>query len=80
MVYQAITTHYVAPTNTKGGRIIATTAGGIRHTISYPYGLTSEQGHRKAADELAAKVGWAGKLIAGGTKRGYVFVLVDAEG
>lgn len=77
MVYQSIATHYVGPTNTKGARIIATTTSGIRHIIGYPYDLSDELGHRKAAEELAAKLNWTGKLIAGGMKRGYAFVLCD---
>ena len=79
MIYQAITTKYVGPTNTKGGRIIARTESGIRHTIGYPHELSSEQGHRKAAEELATKLGWQGRLIAGGLRTGYCFVLVDGE-
>lgn len=79
MIYQAITTRYVGATNTKGSRIIATTESGIRHIIIYPYELTSEQGHRKAAEELAAKLNWCGKLVAGGLKTGYCFVMLDLE-
>jgi hypothetical protein len=78
MIYQAITTKYVGPTNTRGGRIIAITGSGIRHTINYPHELTSEQGHRKAAEELAAKLNWQGKLAAGGLKTGYCFVMLDS--
>lgn len=74
MIYQAITTKYVGPTNTKGGRIIASTENGIRHTISYPHELSSEAGHRKAAEELRDKLGWSGELVAGGLKRGFCFV------
>lgn len=80
MIYQAITTHYVGPTNTKGGRIVARTESGIRHTIGYPHEMTEERGHRKAAEELAEKLGWTGKLCAGGMKRGYAFVFCNGEG
>lgn len=79
-VYQAITTKYVGPTNTRGGRIIATTESGIRHTISYPHELTEEAGHRKAAQELSDRLNWSGKLIAGGMRKGYCFVRLDGEG
>jgi hypothetical protein len=79
MIMQAIITHYVGPTNTKGSRIIATTESGIRHIISYPHEMSEERGHRKAAEELAAKLGWSGRLIAGGMKRGYAFVLCDGS-
>lgn len=79
-IYQAITTKYVGPTNTKGGRIIASTESGIRHTISYPHELTEEAGHRKAAQELSDKLNWSGKLVAGGMRKGYCFVRLDGEG
>jgi hypothetical protein len=78
MTYQAITTRYFGPGNVRGARIIATTESGIRHAISYPYELSGEACHRKAAQELADKLGWTGKLIAGGMKQGYAFVLCDA--
>lgn len=77
MIYQAIITKYLGPTNTRGARILATTESGIRHTISYPHELTSDQGHRKAAEELAAKLNWHGKLVAGGLKQGFSFILLD---
>lgn len=77
MTYQAITTKYHGPTNTKGARISATTESGIRITIGYPYELSGEACHRKAAEALCAKMGWNRRLVAGATKRGYVFVMLD---
>lgn len=71
---KAIFTKYHGPTNYKGARISASDSDGNRVTISYPYELSGEAVHRKAADALCAKMGWTGELIAGGTKTGYVFV------
>jgi hypothetical protein len=75
----AIETRYAGPTATKPGRIIATTANGQRHVISYPHGLDQEQAHYRAAWQLAIDAGWLNDstaLISAGTKRGYAFVFV----
>ena len=74
---KAITTKYHGPTNTKGSRIIADDGDGNRVTIPYPYELSGEACHRKAADELCKKMGWTGTLAAGWTKTGYVFVFTS---
>lgn len=74
---KAISTRYKGPTDTKGARIIATDSDNNRVTISYPYELSGEDVHRKAAEALCAKMGWTGKLIGGGTKQGYVFVFAE---
>lgn len=57
---QAIQTKYFGPTNTKGSRIKATCAAGSI-TIGYPHEVEHGQpAHRKAAEALAAKLGWVG--------------------
>jgi hypothetical protein len=71
---KAIRTKYKGPTDTRGSRIIASDEDGHKVTISYPYELSSEDCHRKAADALCAKMGWTGELIGGSLKNGYVFV------
>jgi hypothetical protein len=71
---KAIFTKYHGPTNYKGSRISASDSDGNRVTISYPYKLSGEAVHRKAAEALCIKMNWTGELIAGGTKNGYVFV------
>lgn len=71
---KAIQTKYVGPTNTKGSRIIATDNDGNKVTISYPYELSGEDVHRKAAQALCDKMNWKGEMIAGWVKNGYVFV------
>ncbi len=74
---KAITTKYHGPTDTKGSRITADDGDGNRVTIPYPYELSGEACHRKAADALCTKMGWTGNLAAGWTKTGYVFVFTS---
>ena len=76
---KAITTRYKGPTDTKGSKIIATAEGGHKVTISYPYELSGEDVHAKAAICLCLKLGWKGELIGGGTDKGYVFVFANGE-
>ena len=73
---KAIKTKYKGPTNTRGSRIIASDEDGNCVTISYPYELSGEAVHRKAAEALCAKMQWTGaeNLIGGSLKNGYVFV------
>lgn len=54
---QAIQTRYLGPTNTRGSRIKATCAAGSI-TISYPYDLSGQAVHRRAAEALVSKLGW----------------------
>jgi len=79
----AIETKYVGPSNVRGSRIIATTESGHRVVISYPQELSGEAAHRKAAVELCKRKFHhepgdhsCERLIAGGTKKGYVFVFL----
>ncbi len=72
---QTIETKYVGPSNVRGSRIIATASGaGHRVIISYDSALSSEDAHAKGATALCTKLGWEGKLIAGHTKTGMVWV------
>ena len=71
---KAIKTTYKGPTNTRGSRIIASDEDGNKVTTSYPYELSGEAVHRKAAEALRDKMGWKGNLISGSLKNGYVFV------
>lgn len=74
---KAIVTRYKGPTNYRGARIIADDGDGNRLTISYPYELSGEAVHRKAAEALRDKMGWRGELLGGGTRTGYAFVFAD---
>ena len=71
---KAIQTKYIGPTNFKGSRIIAFDCDGNKVTISYPYELSVDDVHRKAADALCAKMNWKGNLVGGWIKNGMVFV------
>jgi hypothetical protein len=76
---KAIVTKYHGPTNTRGSRITASDEDGNRITIPYPYELSGEAVHRKAAEALCSKMGWRGSLVAGSLKNGYVFVFAEDE-
>ena len=78
---QAISTKYIGATNSRGSRIAAVTASGIKLTINYPYDLSGVDCHALAAEKLARKLEWISEgdkfesiFAAGGTKTGYVFV------
>lgn len=76
----SIITKYLGPTNTKGGRIKATTGNG-KHSVTIPYPYEdSRNAHALAALALARKLGWQGTLIEGGTSTGSVFVHIPATG
>lgn len=49
-----------------------------RLTIPYPYELSGEACHRKAAHALADRLGWTGTLVAGALADGYAFVFVGS--
>ncbi len=71
---KAISTKYISPTDFKGSRIKAYDCDNNSVTIPYPYELSGEDVHRKAAEALRDKMNWTGELIGGSTKEGYVFV------
>ena len=78
---QAIQTRYLCPTNSRGARIKATCAAGSI-TISYPYELSGQAVHRKAAEALVSKLGWVdphyGGLLGGCLPNGdYCFVFTS---
>jgi hypothetical protein len=81
--FQAIKTHYLGPTNTKGGRIVAKADAG-RIVMPYKHELSILGNHVAAAKQLAEKLDWSGTWIPGslwrGTRSGYVFVSSDGEG
>ena len=70
---KAIVTKFHGPTNCKGSRITASDEDGNRITISYPYELSGEECHRRAAQALCDKMKWSGSLVGGSLKNGYVF-------
>ncbi len=76
---KAILTHYVGPTNTRGGRIVATDDDGNRVTIEYEHIHSAERNHSAAAMKLCQKMGWTGTFVYGSTRRGMVFVFADDD-
>jgi len=77
---QAILTRYLGPTNYKGSRIKATTAGGDSLTIGIDNRRSVEQEHERAANLLNAKLGWdkiPGRLVGGALKVGWAWVHVE---
>lgn len=71
---QAITTHFICPTNTRGSRIKASADAGSLIT-PWDYSIGVEENHRAGAEALVAKLGWSGEWIGGSVKGcGYVFV------
>lgn len=74
----AITTKYLGPTNTRGGRIKASAKSGrdLSVTIPYPHELSQSGAHAAAALALCAKMNWKpDTLHTGATPDGYVFVM-----
>ena len=76
---KAIRTKYKGPTDYKGSRIIASDEDGNRITISYDDALDSEDAHRKGAEALCAKMGWAGEMACGSLGDSYVFVFLKGD-
>jgi hypothetical protein len=76
---KAIRTHYSGPTDTRGSRITADDGDGNRISISYPYELSGEAVHRKAAEALCEKMQWTKpeRLVGGGYKNDYYWVWKD---
>ncbi len=73
----AITTKYLGPTDHRGSRVRASIASGESITIPYSYYLSGEDVHKEAALALCKKIGWAGKMVGGTIRGGYVFVFVE---
>lgn len=75
---QAITTKYLGPTNNLGSRVKATAfAGSV--TISWDDALDVDDNHLKAAEALASKYNWQGKMVGGGLPCGAGNVYVFTE-
>ena len=73
-MYQAISTKYLGPTNSRGARVKAQADAG-QITISWDHRVGIEKNHCRAAKAFAEKMQWGGRwyggYVAGG---GYVFV------
>jgi hypothetical protein len=76
---KAILTKFHGATDTRGSRIAASDEDGNRITIPYPYELSGEDVHQKAAQALCTKMGWNGRLTGASLKNGYVFVFTETS-
>ncbi len=76
---QTIETKYIGATNFRGSRIVATASGSGKFVrIPYDSGQADENMHMTAAVMLCNKLNWEGKLIAGHTKTGMIWVFDEA--
>jgi hypothetical protein len=76
---KAIITKYHGPTDTRGSRISAKDEDGNRVSIPYRHDLNQLHAHTEAAISLCTKMGWTGRIVAGGIKGGFAFVFTDAD-
>jgi hypothetical protein len=79
---KAILTKVIPCTNTKPTRVKAYTEGGNSITLSWSECDNNGDGldgkaHLYAAQALANKMQWPGKLLGGGTPEGYAFVFAE---
>lgn len=82
MIFQAITTRYVAAGYSTPARIIASNPDGKRYVLKAQEAgdaaLSSVQAHKRAAQALCDKMKWTGRLATGGLANGnYVHVFVE---
>lgn len=77
---QAITTKYIAPTNTKGSRIAARCQA-RRIVVDWNDDLDQAENHAVAAKRLAMSLEWIGEWVGGGLPddSGFAFVCTDVE-
>jgi hypothetical protein len=73
---QSILTRYHSPTNTRGAKVSASGCR-ARVTLAWDDALSTEGNHKRAAQTLMSKLGWAGDFIGGDLPRGMVFVALD---
>lgn len=73
---QGISTRYLGATNYRGSRVVAKAQAG-RVIVSWDDAIGTDENHDAAAFALAAKFGWKGPLVGGGSPDGkgnvYVF-------
>jgi hypothetical protein len=75
---QAIQTRFIPPTDRKGSRVSARADAG-RIIVNWKYALDVEGNHRAAAEALAARLGWTGRMIGGGLPDGSFAWVFDPE-
>lgn len=77
---QAIRTRYHGPGNVRGSRFSAQCEAG-RIYVDCDYALDSDENHKRAAETLAAKLGWIGvnypPMVGGVFGNDYYWVFSD---
>lgn len=73
----AIETEYRGPTDTRGSHILV--RAGDCPAKRYSYDYAAQCPHDSAVREYCRDMGWQGRLIKGGTKRGYVYVFAQSD-
>lgn len=76
MIFRAIRTRYIGPSNIRGSRYIATDDEGNRVSLHAQPELDSDDNHKKAAYALRDKMKWTGEMIAGEFKHDYYWIFV----
>ena len=84
IIYSAIVTKHIGPTDFRGQRVKATTMSAIfggkplSATIYFDHELSTARNHQNAAQALLDKLGWTGDWSIGATDTGYVFIKTKA--
>jgi len=83
MMFQAIETRYLGPTNHRGSRVKAKCQAG-EVTVHWDHALNVEGNHERAAQALRDKLGWVGEgygeMIGGGlVGSGFCFVFTGVN-
>jgi hypothetical protein len=75
---QAIITKYLAPTNTRGGRVRAKAYAGAL-TLAWDHSRSVAENHTQAARALCLELDWDGTWYQGTApdNQGYAFVCVE---
>lgn len=76
---QTITTRYKGPTDCNGSRIVASATNGQRLTHSIDNSQSTDDNHTSAAQTLARRLNWRGKLQGGHTASGMVWAFIDTD-
>jgi hypothetical protein len=71
---QAITVKIIPATDRRGTRVKAVSCSGISATVAWDHEKSPEENAADAGQALMDKMEWAGYMVGGATKSGWVFV------
>lgn len=77
LIMKAIQTKIMPATDYKGTRIVATAEGHNQLVVNLSDNLTWDQNHEFAANALAVKLGWRGRMVSGELLDGMVHVFTE---